>query len=310
MEFFEFFSVPLMFMQGIINFIVKPEINDVYDYSNVVLSCYLFSALGALAIYLILLVFGGIGLNKLAKKQGLKQRWMAFLPFFNTYYAGKLAGETQFFGQKMKRVGLYAAILEFLYVALEIFLHIISIVACFPQYLTLEIDEKTGALSGVPNDSLPAWITPTNNYGSLVAYLLWFFVIVFFCVLYVAFFRKYYARGPILLAFLSTIFPFRGITIFAVRNNAPVDYNDYIRRRTQAYMRSNGYQPPYGSYGSQNGPYGQNRNDPQNEPDPFEGFGGPSGGNYGNSGGSSSSGTSSGPSSDDDPFSEFGDDKK
>ena len=310
MEFFEFFSVPLMFMQGIINFIVKPEINDVYDYSNVVLSCYLFSALGALAIYLILLVFGGIGLSKLAKKQGLKHRWMAFLPFFNTYYAGKLAGETQFFGQKMKRVGLYAAILEFLYVALEIFLYIISIVACFPQYLTLEIDEKTGALSGVPNDSLPAWITPTNNYGSLVAYLLWFFVIVFFCALYVAFFRKYYARGPILLAFLSTIFPFRGITIFAVRNNAPVDYNDYIRRRTQAYMRSNGYQPPYGSYGSQNGPYGQNRNDPKNEPDPFEGFDGPSGGNYGNSGGSSSSGTSSGPSSDDDPFSEFGDDKK
>ena len=36
MEFFEFFSVPLMFMRGIINFIVKPEINDVYDYSNVV----------------------------------------------------------------------------------------------------------------------------------------------------------------------------------------------------------------------------------------------------------------------------------
>ncbi len=308
MEFFEFFSVPLMFMRGIINFIVKPEINDVYDYSNVVLSCYLFSALGALVIYLILLVFGGIGLNRLAKKQGLKQRWMAFLPFFNTYYAGKLAGETQFFGQKMKRVGLYAMISEILYVGLQLFVLVADIISFFPEYRILELEN--GILSGVRNEeAMPAWIMPAIDYGSLVAYLLWFFVIVFFCVLYVSFFRKYYARGPILLAFLSAVLPFRGFTIFAVRNNAPVDYNDYIRRRTQAYMRSNGYQPPYGSYGSQNGPYGQNRNDPQNGPDPFEGFGGPSGGNYGNSG-DSSSGTSSGPSSDDDPFSEFGDDKK
>ena len=102
--------------------------------------------------------------------------------------------------------------------------------------------------------------------------------------------------------------PFRGFTIFAVRNNAPVDYNDYIRRRTQAYVRGNGYnQPPYGPYGPGNGGYGSGG--PQNGPDPFEGFGGPTGGNYGGSGGSSS-GSSSSPSSDDDPFSEFGDDKK
>ena len=301
MEFFEFFSVPLMFMRGIINFIVKPEINDVYDYSNVVLSCYLFSALGALAIYLILLVFGGIGLSKLAKKQGLKHRWMAFLPFFNTYYAGKLAGETQFFGQKMKRVGLYAMISEILYVGLQLFVLVADIISFFPQYRTLEITD--GVIEGVDNDAMPAWIEPAVTYGNLVAYLLWFFVIVFLCVLYVAFFRKYYARGPILLAFLSTIFPFRGITIFAVRNNAPVDYNDYIRRRTQAYMRNNGYQPPYGPYGSQN----NGQNGPQND-DPFEGFGGPSGGNYGGSGSSSSGSSSS--SFDDDPFSEFGDDKK
>lgn len=308
MEFFDLFNVPMFFMDYIINLIIKPDIQNIYDYCNVALSCYLFAALGTLGVYLILLVFGGIGLNKLAKKQGLKHRWMAFLPFFNTYYAGKLAGETQFFGQKMKRVGLYAMISEILYVALQLFVFVAVIISFFPQYRTLEVSD--GVLSGVPNDdAMPAWIDPAITYGSLVAYLLWFFVIVFFCVLYVSFFRKYYARGPILLAFLSAVLPFRGFTIFAVRNNAPVDYNDYIRRRTQAYMRNNGYQPPYGSYGSQNGPYGQNRNDPQNGPDPFEGFGGPSGGNYGNSG-DSSSGTSSGPSSDDDPFSEFGDDKK
>ena len=295
MEFFDLFNVPMYFMDYIINLIVKPDIQNIYDYCNVSLSCYLFAALATLGVYLILLVFGGIGLSKLAKKQGLKHRWMAFLPFLNTYYAGKLAGETQFFGQKMKRVGLYAMISEILYVGLQLFVLIAVIISFFPQYRILELED--GILSGVPNeDAMPAWIMPAIDYGSLVAYLLWFFVIVFFCVLYVSFFRKYYARGPILLAFLSAVLPFRGFTIFAVRNNAPVDYNDYIRRRTQAYMRNNGYQPPYGPG---NGGYGSGG--PQND-DPFEGFGGPSGG--------SSSGSSSSPSSDDDPFSEFGDDKK
>ena len=306
MEFFDLFNVPMIFMEEIVNLIIKPDIQNVYDFSNVILTYYLFAALGTLGVYLILIVFGGIGLSKLAKRQGLKHRWMAFLPFLNTYYAGKLAGETQFFGQKMKRVGLYAMISEILYVALQLFVFAAVIISYFPEYRTLEVSD--GVMTGAANEAMPAWIDPAITYGSLVAYLLWFFVIVFFCVLYVSFFRKYYARGPILLAFLSAVLPFRGFTIFAVRNNAPVDYNDYIRRRTQAYMRGNGYnQPPYGPYGPGNGGYGSGG--PQNGPDPFEGFGGPSGGNYGASGGSSS-GSSSSPSSDDDPFSEFGDDKK
>lgn len=306
MEFFDLFNVSIFIMEYIINLIIRPDIQNVYDYSNLNLSGYLFAALATLGVYLILLIFGGLGLSKLAKKQGLKHRWMGFLPFFNTYYAGKLAGETQFFGQKMKRVGLYAMLTEILYVVLQLLVMVATVISFFPQYLTLEVAE--GFINGEPNDSMPAWILPTIRYGSLVAYLVWFFVIIFFCVLFISFFRKYYARGPILLAFLSAVLPFRGFTIFAVRNNAPVDYNDYIRRRTQAYMRNNGYnQPPYGPYGPGNGGYGSGG--PQNGPDPFEGFGGPSGGNYGASGGSSS-GSSSSPSSDDDPFSEFGDDKK
>ena len=304
MEFFDLFNVAIFIMEYIINLIIRPDIQNVYDYSNVTLSGYLFAALASLGVYLILLVFGGIGLNKLAKKQGLKHRWMAFLPFFNTYYAGKLAGETQFFGQKMKRVGLYAMISEILYVALQLFVLVAVIMYFFPEHLMLVVEN--GEMSSEPNDAMPAWIVPAIRYGNLVAYLLWFFVIVFFCVLFVAFFRKYYARGPILLAFLSAVLPFRGFTIFAVRNNAPVDYNDYIRRRTQAYMRNNGYQPPYGPYGPGNGGYGSDG--PQSGPDPFEGFGGPTS-DHGASGGSSS-GSSSSPSSDDDPFSEFGDDKK
>ena len=185
MEFFDLFNVPMMFMEEIINFVVKPDIQDVYDFSNVVLSYYLFAALGALGVYVILLIFGGIGLSKLAKKQGLKHRWMGFLPFFNTYYAGKLAGETQFFGQKMKRIGLYAMLTEILYVVLQLFLMIATVISYFPQYRTLEVDE--GVMTGIANSNMPAWLEPTILYGNLVAYLIWFFVIIFFCVLFIAF---------------------------------------------------------------------------------------------------------------------------
>ena len=305
MEFFELFSIPGIIVLDLISLIARPEIKDVYDFSNFVLSYYLITGLCALGIYLVLLIFGGIGLNKLAKKQGLKHRFMAFLPFVNTYYAGKLAGETQFFGQKMKRVGLYAMLSEIAYVALQIFVLIAKVIFCFPQYITLEITDM-GTPAAQPNANMPSWVEPSIAYGGRVAYLLWFFVLIFFCVLYIAFFRKYYARAPILLTFLSCVLPFRGFTIFAVRNNAPVDYNDYIRRRTQAYMRGNGpYGPqngPYGGngpYGPQSGPYGGNTQN--NAPDPFEGFGGPENTNSGGSGGSNSS--------DDDPFSEFNDKK-
>ena len=167
MEFFDLFNVPMIFMEEIVNLFIKPDIQNVYDFSNVILTYYLFAALGTLGVYLILVVFGGIGLNKLAKKQGLKHRWMAFLPFLNTYYAGKLAGETQFFGQKMKRVGLYAMISEILYVALQLFVFAAVIISYFPEYRTLEVSD--GVMTGAPNEAMPTWIEPAVTYGNLVA---------------------------------------------------------------------------------------------------------------------------------------------
>lgn len=61
----------------------------------------MFIALGvALGIYLAILILGGIGMHVMAKKRGMKGSWMAFVPFLNTLYAGKLAGEVNVFGKK------------------------------------------------------------------------------------------------------------------------------------------------------------------------------------------------------------------
>ena len=139
-------------------------------------------------------------------------------------------------------------------------------------------------------------------------------LLFFFCVLFIAFFRKYFARGVFWMTLLSTIVPLRGVAIFAVRNNTPVDYDAYMRRRMEEYARrQQGYgQGGYGGYGG-NGGYGgydadgNRTNAPQD--DPFSDFGGSPAQNGGQGGGSDegsggSNGGNGGGSSND-PFPDF-----
>ena len=69
------------------------------DYSIII-----FSGLGvALALWLGFFLLQGVGLYQMAKRRGFSKTWKAFLPFVNFLYIGKLAGDSQFFGQKMKK---------------------------------------------------------------------------------------------------------------------------------------------------------------------------------------------------------------
>ena len=164
------------------------------------------------------------------------------------------------------------------------------------------------------SSSLPfCWRVPNfiRLYCEIVAYLLWFVVLIFFCVMFTAFYRKYYVRSPFLMVFLSVVLPARGFTIFAVRNNRAVDYNEYLRRRMEAYSRRNDpygpsggpysgpYSGPYrGPYGGQDGGAGSN---PGADGEPFSDFGDrPQGGQDGQGG---QGGTTGG--GDDNPFSDF-----
>lgn len=267
-------------------------------------------AVGA-GLYLIGHIFGAIGLYTIAKREGIKHPWLGFLPFFNTWYTGKIAGEASFFGQKMKRSGLYAMLAEILYVALESFIVVISFLLLRPEFYQVTVNEASGYATVqfmpayLPNSL--RWAADASLYCEIFGYLLWFVVLVFFCVMFTAFYRKYYARSPFLMVFLSVVLPARGFTIFAVRHNHAVDYNEYMRRRMEEYARrSNPYGGPYnngpynnGSYnGPYNGPYnnGQNGGGGGSSDEPFSDFGGTGG----PSGGSAPDGKQ-----DDDPFSDF-----
>ena len=48
-----------------------------------------------LVIWLAVFILQGIGLYAMAKRRSMKKKWLAFVPFANVYYMGKLAGKVR-----------------------------------------------------------------------------------------------------------------------------------------------------------------------------------------------------------------------
>ncbi len=304
MEFFDWINVVQIFTQY---FTVVPTQPSAAEYVELLRQILLISVGVAGGIYLICLIFGGIGMTAMAKKVGMKHSWLAFLPFANTWYAGRLAGETQLFGKKMKRVGLYAMLAEVVYVAINVFSLVVRFGLNQPGYFVEQYNDS-GTLINIDIDPerIPMalrWLVTANIVLDVVKSISYIAMLFFLCVLFYAFFRKYYARGPFLMTFMCALLPLRGFVIFAVRNNTPVDYNAYMRRKMEEYRRQQG-----GGYGPYNGggydAYGNPASGGGGEDDPFSDFKGPpsSGGGSSSPDGGSDSGSSG---SKDDPFPDF-----
>ena len=304
MEFFDWINVVQIFTQY---FTVVPTQPSAAEYVELLRQILLISVGVAGGIYLICLIFGGIGMTAMAKKVGMKHSWLAFLPFANTWYAGRLAGETQLFGKKMKRVGLYAMLAEVVYVAINVFSLVVRFGLYQPGYFVEQYNDS-GTLINIDIDPerIPMalrWLVTANIVLDVVKSISYIAMLFFLCVLFYAFFRKYYARGPFLMTFMCALLPLRGFVIFAVRNNTPVDYNAYMRRKMEEYRRQQG-----GGYGPYNGggydAYGNPASGGGGDDDPFSDFKGPPSSDGGSSSpdGGSDSGSSG---SKDDPFPDF-----
>lgn len=290
MEFFSWVSIT--------QFFVKLFQKDALTLEEYIAQCrltYLISLPVGAGIFLLGLILGGIALSKMAKREGKKRAYLGFLPFANTYYAGEIAGESYFFGQKMKRAGLYAMIAEIICAVLEV-MYLIADLTAIPYYeITRTLEDGTQYVA--PNvAAMPSgisWLIKGELYYYWFSWLCSFVELIFLCVLFTALFRKYYARRPIVMTILCALFPFRGVVLFAVRNNTPVDYNEYMRRRMEQQYGSYGYPGGYGP-GGYNGGYGQGG---------YNGGGYNGGSNGSGGGGSASQGGGDGGS---DPFGEFG----
>ena len=248
----------------------------------------LIGAIGGVALWLALFILQGFGLSAMAKKRGLGRRWLAFVPFANILYIGKIAGECTVFGQRMKRGGLYTMLAQ-------IFTTLLSLLTIGAQIYLLLVE-------GAPEYDqygLPFWVNLSGfsavayKFYGISQYILPIFQLayeVLMLILLIALYKRYTPRNYFVLSLLALFVPVsRFIVIFVLRNRQGIDYEAYMRARHEAYMRQQqqygGYNPYYGGYNRNpyNNPYGNPYNNPygatgqpqqpQAPQDPFEEFG-------------------------------------
>lgn len=258
--------------------------------------------------FAIVFIFEAIALYTIAVRNGYKNKWMAFIPFFNTYYIGVCAQKNRFYNVNTKTIGLITAIVE----AILVCLYILSFFAgsLINDYLVPDEDSIYWGLitvyrvdtQAVPeNLQWAAWVfTYMDTYIIGVLDLVYFVLEI---ILLICFFQTYASRRYVIFTITSVLFPIMGILFFIVRNNNGVNYKDFIRaeqaRQYQQYQqyRQQNYNNPYNQNYNQN-PYNRN---PYNNPnsggsgaDPFNDLGDNS-----NSSGNSENSTQG------DPFDDF-----
>ena len=226
----------------------------------------LITAIISVCIGLTFFILQGVGLYCMAKKRRLAHRAWAFIPFVNILLMGRLAGETTFFGQKIKRAGLYAMIAQIvataitlLYIVAELHLHYSGCIA---------YEEVDGVLEsfrvywneGANANSFERFL---YNYYADFAYLLnMIFGLMFeilMLIILMSLFKKYNPEGYIWMTVVVLIVPLaRCVILFVLRHRRAMDYQAYMRAKQDAYARR--YQQYYGPNGNPYGgnPYGGN----------------------------------------------------
>ena len=269
------------------------EIYNLYQWSCVIFSLFLENDTqilisgailgGLLAVGLFMLQ--GFGLYVMAKRRNLARRYLAFVPFANIYYMGKLAGRCGFFGHEMKKAEVYAMLAQIVavlfastYIAAELYLYIGHGI---PQ--SLEDATSRPIWSGLTGFSLT--VSKFYEYAELFFFIISLVSELLLLVLVMGLYKSYSPKNYTPLALLTLFVPVaRFITIFALRKKASIDYDAYMRARHDAYVRYQqqrygGYNNPYGTPNNQGGYNGygnQQPTRPQNS-DPFEEFSSSSG---------------------------------
>lgn len=252
---------------------------DFFEYATLALqfvnsdTLYVPLIVGALC-FLVVFVFQAIGLFTIATREGYKNRWMAFVPFVNTYYIGVCGQKNRAFRSvDTKILSLAAAILEALLVAGYI-VYYVAVFQLFSAGCVYEVVQEGyyGSttelqLMGVPVDlAWAAWC-----FECLYDYILVWVNLIFLALrvfVLSAFFQTFAVRRYFLFTITSILFPIQGILIFIVRNNTGMNYREFIRREQEKQYKM--YQQ-YARQNYENNPYNQNpysRGGYDNPPEP------------------------------------------
>ncbi len=239
-------------------------------------------AIAGVLLWILLFFLQGIGIYVIAKRLNMRGKALAFVPFANIFYLGKIVGECQFFGQKMKSAGLYAMIAQIITTILTV-AYILAEV-----YLIWNFEYRVNEMGMVYWEELKGFAGTVKGFYEIGGLLMSLFSLVtqiLLIILMIGFFKKYSPSNYRFLGILLFFLPIaRFICIFVLRNKEPFDYEGYMRRQREAYMRRQqqyyntygnpyGQQPPYGGAPYGMGGYQGTQGQPAQKPEePFEEF--------------------------------------
>lgn len=264
--------------------------------------------------FAVVFVFEAIALFTIAKREWYKNKWMAFIPFLNTYYIGVCSQKNKFYNFSTKIISLIAAIMEVVLCAGYALYY-----AAFAQIEShiLYTEQASGVFtqlipdySAVPLEfNWAVWIV--KYFNVYVLQILELFYVVLSVFVLVCFFRTYAPRHYMLFSITSVLLPVLGILAFIVCRNKGTNYFEFLKkeqarqyRQYQQYQQQSFNQNPYNKnpYSGQSF-YGSSYNQPQQSnggQDPFEEF---ANGSSGAAGGENASAGGAGSGAD--PFDDF-----
>lgn len=227
------------------------DMNEYYDYSSpymettmigIMMICFivmLVCAIFALLSYILM----GVGMYTMAKRQGMDNAWLAFIPFARTYLHGELSGSIRLKNRSIENPGIWLLALPFLYGAVSsLFNGIVWFVGFGSITKILQYDLLYGRVDMAP--------------GSVMGLVILFIIIAVIGVLYTAVYKtfcilvnhqilgRYTSKNmSIVHAVLSTLIPlYESICFFMMRNHP---FNPGMEPPTPPpFMQS----PPPGSY--------------------------------------------------------------
>ena len=252
----------------------------------------------AMAISLSLYLLRSIGIYVLAKRQGIRKAYLAWIPCVWIYVVCKLLGNARFLNQPIRS---FAHLMTIAFAIAEVLTFVYNFLQYFPllEYMLMGGNVYVGKASQFGGElfaylsvgegvnvyvtqqlyPLGMSISTVDKVLDGIALASYFFDLasIFIVVsVYFSLFRKYWPQHYMLISllsiFISFLFP---IFVFVIRKKNPIDFNEYMRSRYGAYQ--NPYGRPYNPYSNQYGnPYGaqggQGAPRPQQPESPFEDF--------------------------------------
>ena len=215
--------------------------------------------------FAVVFIFQAVALYVISGRENYPHRWMAFVPFFNTYFIGVCAQKNRCFRLDTKIVAISLACLEAALVLLNIFSEAAVTLLRDNGYLVPFTDVIYGVTRYDVSPLLPVslgwagWCFQYLEYIVLPINLIYLFVKV---MVLSSFFQTYAARRYFLFTITSILFPIQGILFFVVRNNKGMNYGEYIRRQQEIQYRI------YSQYRDQNYNNYPPRDDNYNNPEP------------------------------------------